>query len=170
MGNTLIDQTFLPDASDPRRLRDALGCFATGITLITTQTENGPVGFTANSFASVSLDPPLVLWSAARSATRFPVFAAAQTYSIHILAQDQADLVTRFARSGAGFDGLAAAHSSDGNPIIPLALARFDCRQHNVHDGGDHLIIVGRVIAFALGQGAPLLFSQGTLGQFSSQP
>lgn len=169
MGNTLIDHTFPRDAANQRRLRDALGCFATGITLITTQTENGPVGFTANSFASVSLDPPLVLWSAARSATRFPIFAAAKTYSIHILAQNQAEIVSRFARGGAGFSGFPPSHSADGNPIIPQSLARFDCHQHSLHDGGDHLIIVGRVVQFALGDGAPLLFSQGVYGQFTGQ-
>ena len=170
MSNTLIDQTFPPDPANLRQFRDALGRFATGITLITTQTENGPAGFTANSFASVSLDPALVLWSAARASARFPIFAAAQTYSIHILAQDQTDLVNRFVRGGVGFDGLAVTQSADGNPVFPQALARFDCHQHSVHDGGDHLIILGRVIHFALRDGSPLLFNQGQYGSFSALP
>jgi flavin reductase (DIM6/NTAB) family NADH-FMN oxidoreductase RutF len=169
MSNTLIDQTFQPGPDTSRALRDALGRFATGITLITTQTEHGPAGFTANSFASVSLDPALVLWSAARNSARFPIFAAAKSYSIHILAQDQADLAARFVRRGAGFDGLPTTTSADGSPILTQALARFDCHQHSLHDGGDHLIIVGRVTHFALRDGAPLLFSQGQYGQFLAQ-
>ena len=170
MSIPLIDQSFPPDAANLRRFRDALSRFATGITLITTQTMDGPVGFTANSFASVSLDPALVLWSAARSSARFPIFAAAQFYSIHILAQDQTDLINRFVRGGAGFDGLSAAQSADGSPILPQALARFDCQQHAVHEGGDHLIIVGRVIQATLRDGAPLLFNQGQYGSFAPLP
>ena len=168
MSSSLKNQNIQPDASTLRAFRDALGRFTTGVTLITTQTPNGPAGFTANSFASVSLDPALVLWSAARSSARYPIFAAAQTYSIHILAQDQADLATRFARGGAGFEGLTSEVSVDGNPIIADALARFDCHQFATHDGGDHLIILGRVIQFALRDDDPLVFSQGNFGRFSS--
>ena len=170
MGNALIDQTFPPYVANQRQFRDALGRFATGITLVTAQTENGPAGFTANSFASVSLDPPLVLWSPARSSARYPIFASAQAYSIHILAEDQADLAARFVRGGSGFEGLDTALSADGVAILPQTLARFDCHQHATHDGGDHLIIVGQVKHFALRDGAPLLFSQGQYGQFSAQP
>ena len=167
MSNTLIDQTFPPDPANLRQFRDALGRFATGITLITTQTENGPAGFTANSFASVSLDPALVLWSAARASARFPIFAAAKTYSIHILAQDQSHLIPRFVRGGAGFDGLDTQLSADGNPVLVGALARFDCHQHSLLDGGDHLIILGRVVQFAHRAAQPLVFSQGKYGQFT---
>ncbi len=168
MNNAMVNQSFQPGPDTTRSLRDALGRFATGITLITTQTDQGPAGFTANSFASVSLDPALVLWSAARASARFAIFAAAKSYSIHILAQDQADLAARFVRGGAGFDGLQRAASIDGSPILPQTLARFDCHQHSLHDGGDHLIIVGRVVQFSLRDGAPLLFSQGQYGQFSA--
>lgn len=161
MEDTAPDQNFRPGPDTLRTLRDALGRFATGVTVITTQTEQGPAGFTANSFASVSLDPALVLWSAARSATRYPIFSAAKAYSIHILAEDQAPLAARFSRGGAGFDGLEITLSDDGSPVIPAALARFDCHQHSVHDGGDHLIIVGRVVHFALRSAPPLVFSQG---------
>ena len=94
------------DISDAAAFRAALGRFATGISVITTATPDGPLGFTANSFASLSLDPPLVLWSPARASSRFAAFAAAQTYSIHVLAGDQLPLSRRFARGGAGFHGL----------------------------------------------------------------
>jgi flavin reductase (DIM6/NTAB) family NADH-FMN oxidoreductase RutF len=169
MNNALPPQDLLPGPETLRDFRHALGRFATGVTVITTQTENGPVGFTANSFASVSLDPPLVLWSAARSSARFPIFAAAKTYSIHILDEDGAALAARFIRGGAGFDGLAITKSAGGSPVIPQTLARLDCHQHSLHDGGDHLIIVGRVTHFAMRHGAPLVFSQGNYGSFIQQ-
>jgi flavin reductase (DIM6/NTAB) family NADH-FMN oxidoreductase RutF len=160
------EPTFLPDATNARAFRDALGRFATGIAVITTQTADGPVGFTANSFASVSLDPPLVLWSPAKSSARYPVFAAAQHYTIHILGADQADLCLRFVRGGAGFDGLHTEINAEGTPVIPGTLARFDCAQSATHDGGDHLIVVGRVLRAASTAGDPLVFSQGAYGVF----
>lgn len=159
-----------PGPDTLRAFRGALGRFATGVTVITTQTENRPVGFTANSFASVSLDPALVLWSAARSATRYPIFAAAKTYSIHILAEDQAELAARFLKGGDGFQGLSVTLSADGNPVIAAALARFDCHQYATHDGGDHLIIVGKVVQFAFGNAAPLVFSQGSYARVTTPP
>jgi flavin reductase (DIM6/NTAB) family NADH-FMN oxidoreductase RutF len=151
---------FSPEA-DPRAFRDALGRFATGITVITTQTPDGPVGFTANSFAAVSLDPPLVLWSPARASQRFAVFAQAAFYTIHVLGADQQEMSARFHRGGGGFDGLDLQAAPEGMPILPGVLARFDCAQHATHDGGDHLIVVGRVIRAAFGAGMPLVFSQG---------
>ena len=160
------DLTFAPDAPHAREFRDALGRFATGVTVVTIAGEAGPMGFTANSFASVSLDPALVLWSPARASGRFEAFSAAQSYAIHILGVEQFELCRRFARNGAGFDGLPHEINADGVPIIPGALARFDCQRHASHDGGDHQIIVGRVIRCALRDGAPLVFSQGAYGGF----
>lgn len=167
MDDILREHSFQPNADTLRNLRDALGRFATGVTVITTQTANGPAGFTANSFASVSLDPALVLWSAAKTSARFPIFSQAKSYSIHILAEDQMPLASRFSRGGAGFDGLAQHQSVDGNPVIPAVLARFDCQLHATHDGGDHLIIVGRVVQFVLRNASPLVFNQGGFGRFT---
>ena len=169
MNNALPPQNLLPGPATLRDFRHALGRFPTGVTVITTQTADGPVGFTANSFASVSLDPPLVLWSAARASARFSIYAAAKAFSIHILGEDDAALSARFIRGGAGFDGLATTLSAGGSPVIPQTLARFDCNQHSIHDGGDHLIIIGRVTHFAMRHGAPLVFSQGTYGSFAAQ-
>jgi flavin reductase (DIM6/NTAB) family NADH-FMN oxidoreductase RutF len=152
--------------SDPRAFRNALGRFATGVTVITTQSADGPLGFTANSFAALSLDPPLVLWSPARSSSRFPVFSTAQAFAIHILAADQAHLGGRFVRGGAGFDGLDHDLNESGVPVLAEALARFDCRLHATHDGGDHLIVVGLVDQAMYREGAPLVFSQGGYGGF----
>lgn len=157
-------ESFAP--TDPRALRDAFGSFATGVCLVTTQGLEGPVGFTANSFASVSLDPPLVLWSPARASRRFGIFVAARHYAIHVLAADQAELVGRFARDGDGFRGLEHGSNDQGQPTLP-AIARFDCAAHAMHDGGDHAILVGRVLRVTLREGAPLIFSRGRYGGFA---
>ena len=163
-GSQIIETVTSPD--DQRLLRDAFGRFATGVTVVTTTGTEGPVGFTANSFSSLSLDPPLVLWSPAKSSRRFGVFAGASAYAIHVLADDQAGLIHRFARSGEGFAGLDHALTDEGLPVLP-ALARFDCAAHAVHDGGDHAILVGRVLRVTLREGAPLVFSQGRYGGFT---
>lgn len=152
-----------------RALRDAFGQFPTGVTVITIPTRDGPMGFTANSFASVSLNPPLVLWSPARASMRYPFFAAAELYAIHILGAEELDLCRRFVRGGSGFDGLDHEINEEGVPVIPGTLARFDCKRESAHEGGDHLIIVGRVIRVLTRPGAPLIFSQGRYGQFTSE-
>ncbi len=158
-----------PDAENTPAFRAALGCFATGITLVTIATDQGPMGFAANSFASVSLDPPLVLWSPALASSRFAMFAEAPRYAIHVLRTDDAGLISRFMRGGAGFDGLEYDINAEGVPILPDALARFDCAQHATHEGGDHLIVVGRVIRFAMTHGTPLVFAQGRYGRFAPE-
>jgi flavin reductase (DIM6/NTAB) family NADH-FMN oxidoreductase RutF len=158
---------FTPDAANARAFRDALGCFATGVTLVTAATEHGPMGFLANSFASVSIDPPLVLWSPAKNSSRFMHYAGARDYAIHVLGDAHTDWLRRFSRGGEGFAGLSHRFSPEGVPVIDAALARFDCQQHATHDGGDHLIVVGRVIRAAFRSGAPLVFSQGNYGGFA---
>ncbi len=164
-GTLAAATTFVPDAANARSFRDALGRFATGVAVITTNSAAGPMGFTANSFASLSMDPPLVLWSPARSAQRFPVYEAAQTYAIHILSDAQQDWSTRFIRGGAGFSDLAYDHNAEGVPVLPAALARFDCARHAAFDGGDHLIIVGRVLRCVVTEGLPLVFAGGKYGK-----
>ncbi|PZQ99844.1 MAG: flavin oxidoreductase [Cereibacter sphaeroides] len=154
------------ETTDERALRDAFGRFATGVAVVTIPTLDGPMGFTANSFASVSLDPPLVLWSPARSAIRFPYYAAAELYAIHILGAEQLALSRRFVRGGIGFDGLPYEENAEGVPVIPGTLARFDCVREAAHDGGDHLIIIGRVLRAMARPGAPLIFNQGAYGRF----
>lgn len=153
-------------ALEPRAFRNALGRFATGVTLITTATAEGPMGFIANSFSSLSLDPPLVLWSLARSSRRFGHFAGAAHFAIHVLGQAQAGWPARFGRDGAGFAGLDWQANAEGVPVISGALARFDCARHAAHDGGDHLIILGRVLRLTEEDGQPLVFAQGRFGGF----
>ncbi len=165
-GDFVEAATQSPAEAGPAAFRGALGRFATGVTVVTAQGPDGPAGFTANSFASVSLDPPLVLWSPARASTRFGIFEAAQYFAVHVLAEDQLDLGRRFARGGHAFDGPAPERNPEGVPLIPGTLARFDCAWHAAHDGGDHLIIVGRVLRFNVRSGHPLVFAQGHYGGF----
>ena len=161
------ETVFVPGSDTARAYRAALGHFPTGITVVTTMGPEGPVGFTANSFASVSLDPPLVLWSPAKASSRFAVFAQARDFAIHLLGDGDAGLALRFARGGLGFGGLIHAETEEGVPIIPGTLARFDCVQHATHDGGDHLIVLGRVLRCAQRAGEPLVFSRGAYGGFN---
>ncbi len=161
------DNVFVPDPADSRRYRHALGTFSTGVTIVTLQSDAGPQGMTVNSFASVSLDPPLVLWSPAKSSSRHDLFAGAGHYAIHVLSADQHDLLARFTRGGAGFDGLDYHLNEEGVPVLSDTLARFECARANVHDAGDHTIVVGRVLRAAHGEGEPLIFSRGAFGRFA---
>lgn len=152
--------TFDP-AEDARAFRDALGAFATGITVITCRGANGArVGITANSFASLSLDPPLVLWSPAKTSSRYPVFMAVRHFAVHVLGAEQADLSARFTK-GPCFDGLPEAVNADGVPVLAGVLARFDCTLWAAPDGGDHTIIIGRVTHAETRPGEPLVFARG---------
>jgi flavin reductase (DIM6/NTAB) family NADH-FMN oxidoreductase RutF len=167
-------ETITPDAPDDgrgngegrRAFRAALGRYATGVTVVTTLNAQGPVGITANSFTSVSLDPPLVLWCPAKSSARFSAFAAATHYAIHVLAADQIELCYRFSRSGVDFTGIDPAETPEGLPLLHGCLARFDCAAHAAHDGGDHAILVGRVLRAFVRDGTPLLFWHSRFGDF----
>jgi flavin reductase (DIM6/NTAB) family NADH-FMN oxidoreductase RutF/pimeloyl-ACP methyl ester carboxylesterase len=134
--------------SEPRVLRDALGCFGTGVTIITTVDQAGePIGLTANSFTSVSLDPPLILFSLARQSANLGTFAQAGRFAVNVLHIGQQPLANRFAqRGGPRFAGVAWSIRSDqGAPILDGALASFDCLNYAIHEGGDHLIFIGQV-------------------------
>jgi 3-hydroxy-9,10-secoandrosta-1,3,5(10)-triene-9,17-dione monooxygenase reductase component len=150
-------------ALDPRAFRAALGSFATGVTVITARAPDGtPVGLTANSFNAVSLDPPMVLWSLAKKALSLPVFSTATHWAVHVLAADQEALSGRFARSGGDkFAGLALANGEGGVPLLAGCAARFQCRTAFQQEGGDHIILVGEVLAFDREERAPLVFHAG---------
>lgn len=146
---------------DQRSFRNALGAYATGVTVVTVPTDDGPVGITANSFASVSLDPPLVLWSPAKSSKRFNDFSGAPHFAIHVLDAHQQEVCNGFTRDKHAFDGLDW-HNGDHNvPLIDGCLARFECTAFAEHDAGDHTIIVGRVTQAQVREGEPLLFQGG---------
>lgn len=152
-----------------RAFRAALARYATGVTVVTTRAANGPLGITVNSFTSVSLDPPLVLWCPARNSARFEAFTVASHYAIHVLGAGQVDLCHRFSRSGDDFRNLALAETPEGQPLLPDCIARFDCVAEAAHDGGDHAILVGRVLRAATHPGDPLLFWDGRYGDFLHQ-
>lgn len=154
---------------DAKDLRKAFGCFMTGITVVTTREQDGTLrGFTANSFSSVSLDPPLLLVCLAKAAGSCAAFATAQGFAVNILAETQKALSGNFAsKKPDKFSGLAYSTSASGNPILPDSVAWFDCQQHSVVDAGDHVILIGQVTSYAHSDASPLGYARGgyiTLG------
>ncbi len=149
--------------ADPRALRNAFGAFATGVTVITTRQPDGtPRGFTANSFTSVSLDPPLLLVCLAKTAHSADVFASAPRFAVNILAEDQKAVSGLFAsRVPDKFDQCAWTPGPADMPLIDGALAKFTCANHQLVDAGDHLILIGRVDHFATNDGQPLGYFRG---------
>lgn len=143
--------------------REALGRFPTGVAIVTAAGRDGPVGMTANSFASVSLDPPLVLWSVAKATPSFAAFFAADAYTVHFLAADQRELALRFAGSRDRFAGLAHRPGVTGAPLLDGVEPLLECRVWARHDAGDHVILVGEVVAIRSREHAPLLFHAGLL-------
>lgn len=133
--------------SDQRTLRDALGCFATGVTVVTTRDSDGvPVGLTANSFTSVSLDPPLLLVCIAKSVSSLAIFETAPHFAVNVLHIGQQPVSGRFARRGEDrFEGTQVETWDSGVPILSHSLASFECARHAAHDAGDHVILIGRV-------------------------
>ncbi|WBG66494.1 hypothetical protein ELR50_27650 [Pseudomonas citronellolis] len=151
---------------DGRALRDAFGSFATGVTIVTT---SGPgsldIGLTANSFSSVSLDPPMVLWSLARTSLNMEAFRNSGHFAVHILSADQEALSARFASKGIDrFAGLALERGPEGIPLLPDCMARFVCRLAYQYEGGDHVIFVGEIVDFGHSARKPLVFHGGRYG------
>ncbi len=149
---------------DPREFRNALGCFATGVCVITADPEGyTPFGMTVNSFASVSLDPPLVLWSLQNDSEMYEAWEKTQRFAINILRADQQDMSNQYAKKGD--HALSDEHVGAGEtgvPILPDTLVTFECEMEATHPGGDHVIIVGRVLAMdSRENGQPLLFCNG---------
>ncbi|HEY4547838.1 MAG TPA: flavin reductase family protein [Pedomonas sp.] len=148
---------------DPRAFRSALGQYATGVAIVTALEDTGrPVGMTINSFASVSLDPPLVLWSVQLNTTSSQAFRTCGRFSVNVLAADQQDTAMRFARTDEHkFLDFPVDTGLGGVPLIPGALATFECSTWAVYPGGDHEIIVGKVENLITRPGPALGFHQG---------
>lgn len=152
---------------EPRRLRDAFGCFATGVTIVTGRGPDGtPIGLTANSFTSVSLEPPLLLFCPANTASALPALRATARFAVNVLDRDSEAVANRFAQRGldrfAGTDWL----DWDGLPVLAAAKAVFACTLHADHDGGDHSILVGRVTRLGLDPAREsLLYLHGRYGR-----
>jgi flavin reductase (DIM6/NTAB) family NADH-FMN oxidoreductase RutF len=160
---TVHSTSYEQDAIDQRHLRHALGRFATGVTVVTTRTTDGKLeALTANSFAAVSLDPPLVLWSLWRNATSLPSFRESGYFAVNVLAADQCDLSRHFAmRVENKFANVAYASGLGGSPLLSDTLASFQCSTENTVMGGDHVIFIGRVHRATYRNGEPLIFSAG---------
>jgi len=150
---------------DARDFRTALGCFPTGVCLVTALGPDGArVGLTANSFSSVSLEPPMVLWSLSRNASSAPVFRDAEYFALNVLAAGDEALSSHFARPGA--DKFAAfpdrfTAGLGGAPILAGAAASFECHSRHRYYGGDHIIVIGVVERYIHRDAAPLLFHRG---------
>lgn len=157
---------------DPRDFRSALSTFTTGVTIITTRAENGdPVGITANSFNSVSLNPPMVLWSLDKSALSLSAFTNNKHWNVHILSAEQEALSGRFASRGEEkFKGLKLEQGINNIPLLRDCTARFNCRTSFICEGGDHIIIVGEVLNFDKSDLPPLAFQSGQYAIAAKKP
>ncbi len=149
---------------DAKDLRRALGQFPTGVTVITTLgAQSEPVGVTVSSFNTVSLEPPLILWSMAKSGYSAKVFENAEYFAVNVLGEQQVELSDSFARQSADkFDGVTFTSGVGGSPLLENTAASFECKTWKLYDGGDHTIVVGEVLAFQANDSVmPLVFSRG---------
>jgi flavin reductase (DIM6/NTAB) family NADH-FMN oxidoreductase RutF len=156
-----------------RRFRDALGQFPTGVVVATARTAAGQlIGMTMSSFNSVSLDPPLILFSVLRRARGFAVWQTVERYAINVLNEEQEQISNQFARAtGDKWDGISPLTGETGVPMLPNAAVVFECQAHARFDGGDHEIFVGRVTALhdhTVNRGRPLVFFEGCYRQLAS--
>jgi 3-hydroxy-9,10-secoandrosta-1,3,5(10)-triene-9,17-dione monooxygenase reductase component len=155
-----------PEPVDPRLMREVLGHFASGVTVVTADTVEGPIGFTCQSFSSLSLDPPLVVFAPARTSTTWPRLREIGRFCVNVLAEDQTDLSSRFARSGTDkFAGVSWRPSEHRSPVLDGVVAWIDCRLWAEYDGGDHTLVAARVLDLGADPGRrPLLFHRGAYG------
>lgn len=158
-------QTFSPD---PASMRTVLGHFATGVAIITAVDGDEPVGMACNSFTSVSLEPQLVLFCAAKSSSTWPRIQSAKKWAANILAEDGEEVCRLFAQKGADrFAHMAYTRGRSGAPLLDSAIAYVDCETVDEHDAGDHILVVGKVLELGYAsEGKPLLFYRGGYGRF----
>lgn len=158
-------------AVDKRALRNTLGAFPTGVTVVTALSRQGvPLGITVNSFASVSLDPPLILWSQSRSSPSHDQFVLADTMVINILSEGQRDISTRFATPHPDkFEGVACSFTPCGTPVLEGCAATLVCRGATRYDGGDHTIHLCHVLSFTSHSRDPLIFCRGNYFESNRQ-
>lgn len=151
-----------PVPIDAQEFRRCLSQFATGVTVITTDLGARPIGMTVNSFSSLSLDPPLILWSIARTSSRFSFFDAAESFAVNVLSERQTAVSRHFSTWAENkFADVAWKPGENGSPVLDGAAAVFECTRADSYDGGDHRIIIGRVTRAMRVERVPLLFSQG---------
>ena len=146
-----------------QRLRQCLGRFATGVTVVTcADAKGGPCGITANSFSSVSLQPPLVLWNIAKVSNSLQAYLGAKHFAFNVLGEHQQNISDHFARTDhTRFSGIEYSLSDDGVPLLAGTIAVLECRTNEIHDCGDHYIVIGEVLRFDSKAGRPLVFADG---------
>jgi 3-hydroxy-9,10-secoandrosta-1,3,5(10)-triene-9,17-dione monooxygenase reductase component len=152
---------------DPRSMREVIGHFASGVTIVTALTEDGPIGFTCQSFSSLSLDPPLVTFAPARTSQTWRRLREIGRFCVNVLAEAQDDLSQAFARSGDDdrFEGVSWRPSPHGHPVLEGVVAWIDAEPWAEYDGGDHTIVVARVLDLGADpERRPLLYHRGTYG------
>ncbi len=166
-----INENMATIVIDPAELRRSLSCFPTGVAVVTTTGLDGnPIGVTISSFNSVSLDPPLILWSLALKAGSLMDFRAAGHFAVNVLSAEQSDLPRVFSsKVEERFSGLAWQPGMGGAPVLDGCSAVFECRTYNRHDGGDHEIFLGEVVRHGSTDAAPMLFAKGRLGGLPEQ-
>ena len=152
---------------DQARFREVLGHFATGITIVTATDEGEPVGFSCQSFAALSLDPPMVILAPAKSSTSWPRIARAGSFCVNILGEHQEAVCRAFAVSGGDkFDGVDWTPGVTGSPLIDGSLATVECTLGAIYEGGDHELVTGHVVTMEIGEGSPLIFYRSGFGRF----
>jgi 3-hydroxy-9,10-secoandrosta-1,3,5(10)-triene-9,17-dione monooxygenase reductase component len=152
---------------DQARFREVLGHFATGITIVTATDEGQPVGFSCQSFAALSLDPPMVILAPAKSSTSWPRIARAGSFCVNILGEHQEAVCRAFAVSGGDkFDGVDWTPGVTGSPLIDGSLATVECTLGAIYEGGDHELVTGHVVDMEIGKGSPLIFYRSGFGRF----
>ena len=157
---------------DPKELRRVMGCFASGVTIITTRDAGGtPYGLTANAFTSLSLDPPLCLICVDRRAESFCHFDTSKVFNVNILSSEQEAVSNRFAKSGGDkFTGVVTTTAANGAPLLTGAIATIECMISDTFPGGDHVVHLGRVERFTMHAGEPLLYYQGKYRGLAGAP
>ena len=163
------EQRFTPGPDTRDQFRAAMGRFATGVAVITTQSDIGPLGLTANSFSSISMEPPLVMWAPGRGSRRHDAFVKAQSFCIHVLGAHQFDLAKHFSTTGDGFDAFDWALGDNDVPLLAGCAAQFHCTLHDTVEAGDHTMILGRITQAAYRDVSGLVFHQGKFGTFQSE-
>jgi flavin reductase (DIM6/NTAB) family NADH-FMN oxidoreductase RutF/DNA-binding MarR family transcriptional regulator len=169
IGKEIVEQG--DPTEDPKAFRRALGQFSTGVTVMTTVASGEPFGVTANSFSSLSMDPPLVLWAITQTSRSLSAFTTSKHFAVNILSVDQVDVSQRFANSSRGkFEGVDWRAGVLGSPILPDILSLLECELETTFKGGDHVILVGRVKRYARYAGNALLYAQGRYAVAEDHP
>ena len=164
----LHPHTSPPMTDSKTQLSQTVGRYATGITVVTCCAPDGRAcGITANSFSSVSLEPPLVLWNIAKRSNSLEAYLEASHFAIHILSDQQEAMARHFAKTDhKSFERINYGISDDQVPLLDSCLARLDCKTHEIHEAGDHYIIIGEVLAHEAHDGAPLMYINGNYARF----